>query len=264
LFEPRIVSIAEKIHQAGALLYVDGANLNALVGLLKLGDIGTDIVHVNLHKTFSTPHGGGGPGAGPVGVKAHLAEFLPVPRVIKDGAIFRRRMDFPKSIGKVHGFQGNVGVLLRAYCYMRLQGLEGFREISENAILAANYMKTKLAPLFPKMPEGPCMHEVVVSGEGAFANGVRTLDVAKRLLDYGFYAPTVYFPLIVPESMMIEPTENETQETMDAFCDAMAAIVEESRNDPQKVKTAPHTTPVRRLDEVKAAREPNLRYRSTF
>jgi glycine dehydrogenase subunit 2 len=261
LFEPRIQEIADLVHKAGALLYMDGANLNALVGLLRPGDIGVDILHVNLHKTFSTPHGGGGPGAGPVGVRKALEKFLPIPRVIKDGATFRRRLDYPDSIGKVHGFQGNVGVLLRAYAYMRLQGVEGFRDMSESAILAANYLRVKLAPLFPKMPTGACLHEVVVSGVGAFANGVRTLDVAKRLLDYGFYAPTVYFPLIVPEALMIEPTENETQETLDAFCQALAAIVEESRTNPDQVKNAPLTTPVRRLDEVRAARTPCLRYR---
>jgi glycine dehydrogenase subunit 2 len=219
------------------------------------------VMHLNLHKTFSTPHGGGGPGAGPVGVKKMLEPFLPVPRVVKDGHVFRRKLDYPQTIGKVHAFQGNVGVLIRAYCYMRLQGLEGFREMSESAILGANYLKAKLAPLFPKMPKNAFMHEVVVSGEGAFANGVRTLDVAKRLLDHGFYAPTVYFPLIVPEAMMIEPTENESRETLDAFVEAMRAIVEESKTAPEKVKAAPVTTPVRRLDEVKAAREPVLRYK---
>jgi glycine dehydrogenase subunit 2 len=260
LFEPRIRDIAKRVHDAGALLYMDGANLNALVGLIRPGDLGVDILHVNLHKTFSTPHGGGGPGAGPVGVKRPLEPFLPVPRVVKQDGVFRRRLDFPQSIGRVHGFQGNTGVLLRAYCYMRLQGAEGFREMSENAIIAANYLQARLRPLFPKMPKGRCMHEVVVSGEGAFANGVRTLDVAKRLLDHGFYAPTIYFPMIVPEAMMIEPTENESRETLDRFVDAVRLIVEESRTAPDTVKTAPHTTPVRRLDEVKAAREPRLRY----
>jgi glycine dehydrogenase subunit 2 len=260
VFEPAVRDIARLAHQAGALLYMDGANLNALVGLLRPGDLGVDILHVNLHKTFSTPHGGGGPGAGPVGVKKELEEFLPAPRIAKEGGVYHRKFDRPRTIGRVHGFQGNVGVLLRAYAYMRLQGVEGFREMSESAILAANYVKAKLAPLFPKMPVGPCMHEVVVSGEGAFGGGVRTLDVAKRLLDYGFYAPTIYFPLIVSEALMIEPTENETKETLDAFCDAVASIIAETRADPDKVKSAPHTTPVRRLDEVKAAREPNLRY----
>ena len=261
VFEPGVREIAKLVHDAGALMYMDGANLNALVGLIRPGDLGVDVLHVNLHKTFSTPHGGGGPGAGPVGVKNFLEPFLPVPRVVRSGHVYRRKLDYPQSIGKVHGFQGNVGVLIRAYCYMRLQGVEGFREMSENAILAANYLRAKLAPLFPKMPKGPFMHEVVVSGEGAFANGVRTLDAAKRLLDYGFYAPTIYFPAIVPEAMMIEPTENETKETLDAFAAALAAIVEESRTAPEKVKAAPVTTPVRRLDEVKAAREPILRYR---
>jgi len=261
LFEPRIQEIAQKIHEAGALLYMDGANLNALVGLLRPGDIGVDVLHVNLHKTFATPHGGGGPGAGPVGVKKHLEPFLPLPRVALEEGVYRRRFDRPLSIGRVHGFQGNVGVLIRAYAYIRLQGVKGLLEISENAILAANYMKAKLAPLFPKMPSGPCMHEVVVSGDGAFGNGVRTLDVAKRLLDFGFYAPTIYFPTIVPESMMIEPTENETKETLDGFVETLKKIIEETRTKPDVVKNAPHTTPVRRLDEVRAAREPILRYR---
>lgn len=261
LFEPRIQEIAKKIHEAGALLYMDGANLNALVGLVRPGDLGVDVLHVNLHKTFATPHGGGGPGAGPVGVKKALEPFLPVPRVALENGVYRRKFDRAHSIGRVHGFQGNVGVLIRAYAYMRLQGAEGFREISENAILAANYLKAKLTPLFPKMPSGACMHEVVVSGEGAFGPGVRTLDVAKRLLDHGYYAPTIYFPLIVPEALMIEPTENESKETLDAFVETLGAIIAESKSDPDKVKTAPHTTPVRRLDEVKAAREPRLRYR---
>jgi glycine dehydrogenase subunit 2 len=261
LFEPRIRDIAKKIHEAGALLYMDGANLNALVGLIRPGDLGVDVLHVNLHKTFATPHGGGGPGAGPVGVKKELEPFLPVPRVALEDGIYRRTFDRVNTIGRVHGFQGNVGVLIRAYAYMRLQGAEGLREISENAILAANYLKTKLTPLFPKMPAGACMHEVVVSGEGAFGPGVRTLDVAKRLLDYGYYAPTIYFPLIVPESLMIEPTENETKETLDHFVETLRTIIAESKSNPDLVKTAPHTTPVRRLDEVKAARDPRLRYR---
>ncbi len=261
LFEPRIQDIAKKIHDAGALLYMDGANLNALVGLVRPGDLGVDVLHVNLHKTFATPHGGGGPGAGPVGVKKALEPFLPVPRVALENGVYRRKFDRANTIGRVHGFQGNVGVLIRAYAYMRLQGAEGLREISENAILAANYLKAKLTPLFPKMPAGACMHEVVVSGEGAFGPGVRTLDVAKRLLDYGYYAPTIYFPLIVPESLMIEPTENESKETLDAFVETLRTIVAESKATPDLVKTAPHTTPVRRLDEVKAAREPRLRYR---
>ncbi|HMU97012.1 MAG TPA: aminomethyl-transferring glycine dehydrogenase subunit GcvPB [Elusimicrobiota bacterium] len=261
LFEPRIRDIAKKIHDAGALLYMDGANLNALVGLVRPGDLGVDVLHVNLHKTFATPHGGGGPGAGPVGVKKALEPFLPVPRVALENGVYRRKFDRANTIGRVHGFQGNVGVLIRAYAYMRLQGAEGLRDISENAILAANYLKAKLAPLFPKMPAGACMHEVVVSGEGAFGPGVRTLDIAKRLLDYGYYAPTIYFPLIVPEALMIEPTENESKETLDHFVETLRTIIAESKSTPDLVKTAPHTTPVRRLDEVKAAREPRLRYK---
>ncbi|MBK8575299.1 MAG: aminomethyl-transferring glycine dehydrogenase subunit GcvPB [Elusimicrobia bacterium] len=261
LFEPRIQDIAKKIHDAGALLYMDGANLNALVGLVRPGDLGVDVLHVNLHKTFATPHGGGGPGAGPVGVKKALEPFLPVPRVAFENGVYRRKFDRTNTIGRVHGFQGNVGVLIRAYAYMRLQGAEGLRDISENAILAANYLKAKLTPLFPKMPAGACMHEVVVSGEGAFGPGVRTLDVAKRLLDYGYYAPTIYFPMIVPEALMIEPTENESKETLDHFVETFRTIIAESKATPDLVKTAPHTTPVRRLDEVRAARDPRLRYK---
>ena len=185
VFEPQVREIVDLVHRAGALMYMDGANLNALIGLLRPGDLGVDVLHVNVHKTFSTPHGGGGPGAGPVGVKKALEPFLPVPRVVKEGHVYRRNLDYPSSIGKVHGFQGNVGILIRTYCYMRLQGAEGFREMSENAILAANYLRAKLAPLFPKMPKGPFMHEVVVSGEGAFANGVRTLDATLAMLAAG-------------------------------------------------------------------------------
>lgn len=259
-FEPRLEEVARRVHAAGALLYMDGANFNALVGLLKPGDVGVDVLHVNLHKTFATPHGGGGPGAGPVGVTRALEPFLPVPRVVQTEGVYHRRMDYPQSIGKVHVYQGNVGVLIRAYCYMLLYGGEGFRQVSEQAVLAANYIKAKITPLFPRMTQGPCMHEVVVSGQDAYGPGVKTLDVAKRLLDYGFYAPTIYFPLIVPEALMIEPTETETRETLDAFVTALSAIIQESKTNPQLVTSAPHTTPVRRLDEVKAAREPVLTY----
>ncbi|HOW27613.1 MAG TPA: aminomethyl-transferring glycine dehydrogenase subunit GcvPB [Elusimicrobiota bacterium] len=260
LFEPKILEIARLVHDSGALFYMDGANLNALVGLVKPGDLGFDIIHVNVHKTFSTPHGGGGPGAGPVGVKKFLADFLPIPRIsLKDG-LYSLSEESPKTIGRVRSFQGNTGILIRAYCYLRLQGAQGLASISENAILAANYVRVTLAPLFPKMPVTPCMHEVVVSGDGAYGPGVKTLDVAKRLLDYGFYAPTIYFPLIVPEALMIEPTETETRETLDLFCETIRTILDESRRDPSLLKNAPTTTPVRRLDEVKAAREPNLRH----
>ena len=258
LFEPRIEEVARKVHAAGALLYMDGANLNALVGLLKPGDLGVDILHLNLHKTFSTPHGGAG--AGPVGVKRPLEDFLPFPRIIKAETGYRLEQNYPRSIGRVHGFNGNTAVLIRAYCYCRLQGIDGFKDISRAAIIAANYLRAKLSDLFPRMLSEACMHEVVVSGEGVFANGVRTLDVAKRLLDHGFYAPTIYFPLIVPEALMIEPTETESKETLDRFCEALAGIVEECTSAPEVVKTAPHTTPVGRLDEVAAARRPRLRY----
>jgi glycine dehydrogenase subunit 2 len=260
MFEPRVKEIAKKVHDAGALLYMDGANLNALVGLSPSRRRGRRRAARQFAQDLRHAPRGRRSRRGPGGRQKRLEPFLPSPRVAKENGVYRRKFDRPHTIGRVHGFQGNVGVLIRAYAYMRLQGAEGFREMSESAILAANYLKAKLTPLFPKMPAGPCMHEVVVSGEGAFGPGVKTLDVAKRLLDYGFYAPTIYFPLIVPEALMIEPTENETKETLDVFVETLRTIIEESKRDPEKVKGAPHNTPVRRLDEVKAAREPRLRY----
>jgi glycine dehydrogenase subunit 2 len=262
-FEEDIETLAREAHAKGALVYLDGANFNALAGLVRPGDLGFDICHINLHKTFSTPHGGGGPGAGPVGVKKELEPFLPVPRVVKDGDTYRVRDSkhhFPQSIGQLRGFFGNTGILLRAYTYMLSLGEDGLKEMSRRAIINANYIRVRLSGVFHAFSQEPCMHEAVFSGTPVLEKGVKTLDVAKRLLDYGYYAPTIYFPLIVPEALMIEPTETETPETLAAFCDTMEKIIKEIHDDPAVVKEAPHSTPVRRLDEVKAAREPVLRW----
>ena len=261
LFEDEIREIAREIHEAGALFYMDGANFNALVGLVKPGDIGVDMLHLNLHKTFSIPHGGGGPGAGPVGVRKHLEPFLPSPRVVKTGEGFALKSDFPDSIGRVRAFFGNTGVLIRAYAYFRRHGPAEFRQIAETAILHANYVRAKLKAEFPSYVDEPCMHECILQTDPHKMNGVKTMDVAKRLLDLGYYAPTVYFPLIVPESMMIEPTETESKQTLDRFIEAMLQIAKEAKTSPEVLKEAPTRTPVRRLDEVKAAREPDLRWK---
>ncbi|RKQ88760.1 aminomethyl-transferring glycine dehydrogenase subunit GcvPB [Brockia lithotrophica] len=263
LFEDQILEIAERVHEAGALLYMDGANLNALLGVARPGDMGFDIVHVNVHKTLGTPHGGGGPGAGPVGVKGFLADYLPVPRVVRDGERFTLVEEAPKSVGRIRSFAGSFGVLVKAYAYILLHGPEGLRRVAERAVLNANYLFSLLKDTFAAPYPGPVMHEFVLSGKNVKAEtGVRTLDVAKRLLDYGFHPPTIYFPLIVEEALMIEPTETEAKETLDAFAAALRAIVDEARRDPERVRSAPHTTPVGRLDDVKAARRPVLRYRT--
>jgi glycine dehydrogenase subunit 2 len=258
LFEGQIREIAEAAHAAGALLYMDGANFNALMGLAKPADFGVDILHLNLHKSFSTPHGGGGPGSGPVGVTAALEPFLPVPRVVKKNGTVALKTKGVKSIGRMRSFAGNAGVALKAYAYLRSHGASTLRGIAENAILNANYVRTKLRDLFPSAIDEPCMHECVLTTEPEKLNGIKTLDVAKRLLDHGFYAPTIYFPLIVHEALMIEPTETETKETLDAFVAAMRAIHAEAQADPERVKSAPHGLPVRRLDELGAARNPNV------
>jgi len=260
LFEKQVVEIAKRVHDVDALLYMDGANLNALLGLCRPGDMGFDIVHMNLHKTFSTPHGGGGPGSGPVGVKNRLSGFLPVPVISCRGPDVSLNWDFPETIGKIHGFYGNFGVMVRAYVYIRMLGPEGLRRVSENAILNANYLMRRLEKDFILPHPQHHMHEFVLSGDRQKENGVRTLDMAKRLLDEGFHAPTVYFPLIVHEALMIEPTETESRETLDAFADAMLTIAGEATRDPQKIKSAPRTTPVSRLDEALAARNPDVRY----
>jgi glycine dehydrogenase subunit 2 len=260
LFEPRITRIAELLHQHGALLYGDGANMNAMLGRVKPGDLGFDVFHLNLHKTFSTPHGGGGPGAGPIAVKAHLAPFLPTPHVRQDSDGFTLATP-ERSIGRLGLFHGNFGVLLRAYVYILSLGADGLRAISEAAVLNANYVLARLRGAYRLPYDRRCMHECVLSGSRQKAKGVRALDIAKRLIDYGFHPPTIYFPLIVDEALMIEPTESESKETLDAFCDAMLAIAREAEQSPEPARWAPHHTPVRRLDEATAARKPVLRWR---
>jgi len=260
LFEENIVEIARLVHEAGGLLYYDGANMNAIMGITRPGDMGFDVVHLNLHKTFSTPHGGGGPGSGPVGVKKELADFLPVPVIeFKDG-IYSLNYDRPLSIGKVRSFYGNFNVLIKAYSYILTMGAEGLKRASEMAVLNANYVKEKLKNHYKVAVDKVCMHEFVLAGLLEKVNDIRTLDVAKRLIDYGFHPPTIYFPLIVEEAIMIEPTETENKETLDAFIEAMIKIAEEAKENPQLLKEAPHNTPVRRVDEVLAARNPVLKW----
>ncbi|MBI1991750.1 MAG: aminomethyl-transferring glycine dehydrogenase subunit GcvPB [Candidatus Omnitrophica bacterium] len=260
LFERDIKAIAALLHERDALLYMDGANMNALLGIARPGEMGVDILQLNLHKTFSTPHGGGGPGAGPVGVGKKLEAFLPVPRIRKMGKRFAWDERGRSTIGRVHGFYGNVGVLIRAYAYIRTLGCEGLMRASEAAIINANYLKAKLEPTFPVPFDDHCLHEFVVTVKALKAHGVTAMDVAKRLLDYGFYAPTVYFPLIVEEALMIEPTETESKETLDRFAEALLSIAQEATTNPELVRGAPHRMAVSRLDEVRAAREPNLRW----
>jgi glycine cleavage system P protein (glycine dehydrogenase) subunit 2 len=260
LFEERIAEIADIFHSAGALLYYDGANLNAVCGISRPGDMGFDIVHYNLHKTFSQPHGGGGPGGGPVAVRRELEPFLPVPTVARDGDAFRLDHDRPKTIGKVRGFGGPFGVFVRAYAFMRMWG-PGLRDMSEAAVLNANYVLARLRGAYDLPVDRHCMHEFVVSARNLKReHGITALDVAKRLMDHGFHPPTIYFPLIVAEALMIEPTETETRETLDAFCEAMLAIAREAADDPQTLKDAPHTRPVSRLDEAAAAKRLLVRY----
>jgi len=261
LFERQIDTITRLCHEHGALVYMDGANMNALLGIARPGDMGIDLLQLNLHKTFSTPHGGGGPGAGPVGVCERLIEFLPTPRVRQVGNRLEWTDRVKHSIGRVHGFYGNVGVLVRAYLYIRTLGQEGLKRTSRGAIINANYLKAKLADVVPVPYPDHCLHEFVASLKSVRASGVTAWDVAKRLLDHGFHAPTVYFPLVVEEAFMVEPTETESQETLDAFAEALARIVEEAAQQPQQVKEAPQTLVVSRVDEVKAARELDLRWR---
>jgi glycine dehydrogenase subunit 2 len=260
LFEKDILRIAEIVHNADALLYLDGANMDALLGIARPGDMGVDILHLNLHKTFSTPHGGGGPGAGPLGVVEKLVPFLPVPRIAKKDDSYKWQYDIPDSIGSVKPFYGNIGVIIRAYAYLTSVGREGLRKIGEGALINANYLRKKLSD-YVEVPYGErCMHEFVASTRKLRKSGITTLDIAKRLLDYGFHAPTIYFPLIVEDALMIEPTETETRETLDEFAEVMIMILEEAEKSPELLKNAPHTTPVSRLDEVQAARKPNLRW----
>ncbi|KJB86854.1 glycine dehydrogenase [Paenibacillus sp. E194] len=259
LFEEHIVEIASIVHEAGGLLYYDGANSNAIMGITRPGDMGFDVVHLNLHKTMSTPHGGGGPGAGPVGVKSKLIPFLPSPTVTKleDGS-YEFDQGSPLSIGRVKAYNGNFGILLRAYVYIRTYGPEGLRRVSECAVLNANYMMHRLAPYYDIPYPSVCKHEFVMSGKGLKQYGVRTLDVAKRLLDFGFHPPTIYFPLNVEECMMIEPTETESKQTLDRFIDVMIQIAQEAKEQPELLLNAPHYTDVKRLDETQAARKPVL------
>ncbi len=261
LFEKNILEITRLVHEKGGLLYYDGANLNALLGLARPGDMGFDIIHVNLHKTFATPHGGGGPGAGPVGVKKHLIPFLPAPLVEKTVEGYRWAAGDARSIGRVKLFHGNTGVIIRAYTYLKVLGREGLLKVSEAAILNANYLKEKLKSFFQVAISGPCMHEFVLSLKDCGSRGVHAGDVGKRLLDFGFHAPTVHFPMVVPEALMIEPTETESKETMDLFVAAMEQIAQEIETDPENVRNAPYTLPVRRPNDVLAARKPILSYK---
>ncbi len=262
LFDENITAIAQAVHDPGGLLYYDGANANAILGISRPGDMGFDIVHFNLHKTFSTPHGGGGPGAGPIAVTKELAPFLPAPTVERrpDGSFYLERHR-PQAVGRIRSFYGNFGVLVRAYAYIRAHGPEGLRRVSEHAVLHANYLMRRLAPYFDLPYDRHCKHEFVLSGKRQKQRGVRTTDIAKRLLDYGIHTPTIYFPLIVDEAIMIEPTETEPLEALDAFAEAMIQIAQEVERDPETVKSAPHRTPVGRLDEARAARRPVLRWR---
>jgi glycine dehydrogenase subunit 2 len=260
LFDEQIATITELLHARGALVYLDGANMNAILGITRPGDFGVDMMHYNVHKTFTGPHGAGGPGAGPIAVRARLAPFLPAPAVAKEGERFRLDYDRPKSIGRVRSFFGNVGILLRGYCYIRTLGPRGLREVSENAVLNANYLLARVKSGY-EVPHGDrCMHEFVASARGLRRERrISAMDVAKRLLDFGYHAPTVYFPLVVPEAMMIEPTETESKETLDAFADTLLRIRDE---DPEFLHNAPHTLPISRPDEVRAAKEPILRWKA--
>ena len=263
LFEKDIREIAALVHECGGLLYYDGANMNALMGVVRPGDMGFDVLHLNLHKTFSTPHGGGGPGAGPVGVAQHLIPYLPVPKVLEDvdGSLYVEGSGAGDTCGRISGFMGNFAVLLRAYTYILTLGKQNIRLVGPLAVLGANYIKESLKDSFKLPIASVCKHEFVFDGLLDQSTGVTTLDVAKRLLDYGFHAPTIYFPLLFHQAIMIEPTETESKETLDGFIEIMKHIAEEALNDPESLKTAPHTTPVRRLDETTAARQPVLRYR---
>lgn len=265
LFDDNILKVAEIVHSGGALLYCDGANLNAIIGRVRLGDLGCDVMHFNLHKTFATPHGGGGPGSGPVAVREDMASFLPVP-VVRKGQkdnldVYFLDFNLPFSIGKVRSFYGNFGVMVKAYAYLRSVGGEGLKHISEAAVLNANYLMHLLKDVYELPYDQTCMHEFVLSGNRQKRQGVRTLDIAKRLMDFGFHPPTIYFPLIVEEALMIEPTETESRQTLEAFAQALISIAREAETDPQRVREAPHTTSIGRLDEVRAARHPVLRWK---
>lgn len=276
LFDEHLLELSRLVHEAGGLMYGDGANFNALMGIARPAELGSDVMHFNLHKTFSTPHGGGGPGSGPIGASAELARFLPGPiveRYLDEQACdcdegeehqewcYGYRLVWPQaSIGRLKAFYGNFGIMVRAYTYIRLLGANGLRQASQDAVLNANYLQARLKSTYPLPYDRPCMHEFVLEGRVSGAPDVRALDISKRLMDYGMHPPTNYFPLIVPEALMIEPTETESKETLDAFVDAMLRMAEEARSQPELLHQAPHSTPVGRLDEVRAAREPRLRW----
>jgi len=260
LYETDFREMAELIHGVDGLVYMDGANLNALIGLVRPGDIGADIVHINLHKTFSTPHGGGGPGAGPIGVKKSLVPFLPMPRIVSEGGAYKVLTGGEHAVDRLHPYFGNVGIILRAFAYLRGLGPEGLAAVSRAAIINANYLAKQVEQDYPTAHPGPCMHEFVTSLSWMKKHGVKNIDAAKRLLDEGYHAPTVSFPLIVPDCFMIEPTETETRASLDAFAEALRKIAEEVRQDPSMVISAPHWTPVGRLDEAGAARNLRLRW----
>jgi glycine dehydrogenase subunit 2 len=259
LFDQQIATITELVHQAGGLVYLDGANMNAILGITRPGDFGADMMHYNVHKTFTGPHGAGGPGSGPIAVRSMLAPYLPAPLVAKKGDEFYLEYDRPKSIGRVRSYFGNVGILVRGYCYIRTLGPQGLREVSENAVLNANYLLSRVKDAY-EVPHGDrCMHEFVASARTLRRERkISAMDIGKRLLDYGYHAPTVYFPLVVPEALMIEPTETESKETLDAFADTLLKIRDE---DPNYLHDAPHTLAISRPDEVKAAKEPVLRWK---
>lgn len=262
LFEKEVKKITSIVHKKGGLIYLDGANLNALLGITRPGDLGFDAIHFNLHKTFSTPHGGGGPGSGPVAVTQNLAPYLPVPIIVKTDESYELDYNLPDTIGKVQTFYGNFLIMVRAYTYLRMIGEQGLRDISRSAILNANYIIQSLKDYYYLPFPGYCMHEGVLSGIRLRAHGIKTLDVAKRLLDFGLHAPTVYFPLIVSEALMIEPTDSESKETLDYFIKVMKQIHEEAEKNPDILKSAPHKTPVRRLDEVKAIKELKIKWQN--
>ncbi|MDL1972187.1 MAG: aminomethyl-transferring glycine dehydrogenase subunit GcvPB [Deltaproteobacteria bacterium] len=260
IFNPHIKEVCDLAHSVGALMYYDGANLNAILGKVRPGDVGFDVVHLNLHKTFSTPHGGGGPGSGPVGVKGEICNFLPIPRIIKKDGVFRLDFNRPNSIGHISPFFGNFSVILKTYAYIMLLGREGLISVSEHAVLNANYIRARLKEYYELPYDRICMHECVFSASRQKRYGIRALDIAKYLIDKGFHPPTIYFPTVVKEALMIEPTETESKETLDRFISAMVEIANLAKERPQALKDAPKTTPVKRLDEVKAAREPKLRW----
>jgi glycine dehydrogenase subunit 2 len=261
LFEEQLKEIVEIVHGKGGFVYCDGANLNALMGIVRLGDLGVDLVHINLHKTFSTPHGGGGPGAGPIAIKKELAPFLPIPIIERDGETYRLNDDRPLSIGKIRAFYGNFGILVRAYAYILSMGAEGLRKATEMAVLNANYLMKRLKGYYDIPYDRPCMHECVLTDRFQERYHVSTLDIAKRLIDYGFHPPTIYFPLVVKGALMIEPTETESKEGLDRFIKTMITIADEAKENPDLLLQAPRRVKVRRLDEVLAARKPKLRWK---